>query len=133
MLGLASTLMTWYGELDKLLNFLGLGLTVLGLIFGTSIFLLRRRSDYQPTFRVPFYPLPPVLYLLSCVFIMTMSFISDWEQAAKAVAVVLIGAPIYWAAASRWELDGAFKPTDVRSWAWVATTRPKPYRRRLGM
>jgi basic amino acid/polyamine antiporter, APA family len=98
ILGLASTLMTWYGELDKLLNFLGLGLTVLGLIFGTSIFLLRRRSDYQPTFRVPFYPLPPVLYLLSCVFIMTMTFVSDWEQAAKAVAVVLVGAPIYWAA-----------------------------------
>jgi len=96
LLGAPSAAMVWYGDLDRLLNFLGTGLTALGVVFGLSIFLLRRQPDYRPPFRLPLYPLPTILYLASCLFMLGMGFVSDWNQTAGAVGVVVAGAPVYW-------------------------------------
>ena len=101
LLGISSAAMTWYGDLDRLLNVLGIGMTALGLLFGTSIFLLRRQPDYQPPFHVPAYPLPPILYLISCAFMIIMGFVSDWKETSQALFVVAVGAPIYWLARGR--------------------------------
>jgi APA family basic amino acid/polyamine antiporter len=102
MLGIPTAAAVWYGKLIGLLELLGTGLNALGIIFAASIFVLRRQPDYRPVFRVPLYPLPPLVYLSACVAILGVSLKSRFEPTAISLGVILLGAPIYWAA-KRWK------------------------------
>ena len=75
---------------------LGTGLNALGIIFAASIFVLRRRPDYRPAFRVPLYPIPPLVYLVSCVGILGVSLATRFSPTAISLGVILLGAPIFW-------------------------------------
>ena len=48
---------------QELLKFTTVGLVLLTSLAVTSVFVLRRRTAEAEKFRVPFYPLPPLLYL----------------------------------------------------------------------
>jgi APA family basic amino acid/polyamine antiporter len=95
ILGVPSAAMVWYAKLDELINFLGIGLTGLGVMFAVSIFVLRRQPDYRPVYRVPLYPLPPLVYLGSCLFILGMKSAENWKQPLLAVGVILLGVPVH--------------------------------------
>jgi APA family basic amino acid/polyamine antiporter len=102
MLGIPTAAAVWYGKLIGLLELLGAGLNALGIVFAASIFVLRRRPDYRPAFRVPLYPLPPLVYLVACVGILGVSLATRFEPTAISLGVILLGAPIYWLARRNW-------------------------------
>src|SRR5262249_23736341 len=65
-----------------------------------AVFLLRRRTGYAPSFRVPGYPVTPVLFLLTCGWLIGNALTnpaSRWSAAAV-LGIVAAGIPVYWIA-----------------------------------
>src|SRR5262249_47723191 len=54
----------WSGSFEELLKYAAVGLAVLSGLTVVSVFTIRRRSDLAHPYRLPLYPLPPLLYLL---------------------------------------------------------------------
>src|SRR4029079_16274038 len=68
-----------------------------------AVFPLRRRADYDPSFRVPLYPLVPFLFIASTVFLLVNAIIdpsSRWATLAVLGGIVL-GIPVYYMTVGR--------------------------------
>jgi basic amino acid/polyamine antiporter, APA family len=62
-----------------------------------AVFVLRRRADWKPAFRVPGYPVVPALFILATVYLLASSLVepsSRWPTVAV-MAVTLAGIPVY--------------------------------------
>jgi amino acid transporter len=68
-----------------------------------SIYVLRKRPDYDPPFRVPLYPVVPALFVLATVFLLVNAIIdpgSRWATVAV-LGIILLGIPVYYATVGR--------------------------------
>jgi len=68
-----------------------------------SIFVLRKRADYDPPFRVPFYPIVPALFILATLFLLGNAIVdpvSRWPTLAV-LGVIVLGAPVYYLTVGR--------------------------------
>jgi amino acid transporter len=68
-----------------------------------SIYVLRKRPDYDPPFRVPLYPVVPALFVLATVFLLANAIIdpgSRWATVAV-LGIILLGIPVYYATVGR--------------------------------
>jgi basic amino acid/polyamine antiporter, APA family len=68
-----------------------------------SIFVLRKRPDYDPPFRVPLYPIVPALFILATCFLLGNAIIdpsSRWWT-IFVLAVIAAGVPLYYATVGR--------------------------------
>lgn len=68
-----------------------------------SIFVLRRRPDYDPPFRVPGYPVVPILFVLATIYLLANAVIdpsSRWPTVAT-LGVIVVGIPVYFATVGR--------------------------------
>lgn len=78
-----------------------------------AVFTLRRRPDYDPPFRVPLYPVVPILFILataSLLFNAVMEPSSRWPTVAV-LAAILVGIPVYYATVGRRRpLEAAVEP-----------------------
>ncbi|MDA1080637.1 MAG: amino acid permease [Gemmatimonadetes bacterium] len=63
-----------------------------------AIFRLRRRPDYKPTFRVPLYPVVPLLFVTSVLFLLGNAIVQPESRVSTLVVlgVVAAGAPVYY-------------------------------------
>ncbi|MEC4815800.1 MAG: amino acid permease [Scytonema sp. PMC 1069.18] len=72
------------------------------LLSGISLFVLRlREPEVESPFRVPFYPLTPILFCLICAYLLYSSLAYTGIGALLGVAVVLAGVPLLWIARYR--------------------------------
>ena len=63
-----------------------------------SVFVLRRRADYAPSFRVPGYPVVPALFVLATAYILVNAIIDPvgrWPTLFT-LGLVVLGVPVYW-------------------------------------
>ncbi len=68
-----------------------------------SIFVLRKRADYDPPFRAPFYPIVPALFILATLFLLGNAIIdptSRWPTVAV-LGIILLGVPVYYLTVGR--------------------------------
>lgn len=68
-----------------------------------AIFPLRRRAGFTPRFRTPGYPVVPVVFVLSALFLLGNALIdpsSRWGTVAV-LAAILIGIPVYYGTVGR--------------------------------
>ncbi len=68
-----------------------------------SIFVFRKRADYDPPYRTPFYPVVPALFILATLFLLGNAIIdpsSRWPTLAV-LGIILIGIPVYLATVGR--------------------------------
>ncbi len=68
-----------------------------------AIFRLRRNPSYKPSFRVPGYPVVPLLFVVSVVYLLANGFInpaSRW-MTIGVFAVLLAGTPVYYLTVGR--------------------------------
>lgn len=68
-----------------------------------SIFRLRGRPDYQPSFRCPGYPVVPLLFLVAVLYLLGNAFVQEssrW-QTAGVLGVCLLGVPLYYVTVGR--------------------------------
>jgi amino acid transporter len=65
------------------------------LLVGVALFVLRRREPGRPLpFRVPAYPATPLLFCLSCLFMLHASLAYTGVGALIGLAVILAGVPL---------------------------------------
>jgi amino acid transporter len=68
-----------------------------------AIFVLRRRKDYDPPFRVPLYPIVPALFIVATLFLLANALIdpsSRWATAAV-LGIIVAGVPVYYLTVGR--------------------------------
>ncbi len=68
-----------------------------------SVFVLRRRADYDPPFRAPLYPIVPALFILATLFLLVNAIIdpsSRWPTLAV-LGVIVAGVPVYYGTVGR--------------------------------
>jgi APA family basic amino acid/polyamine antiporter len=76
------------------------------LLVGVSYFVLRRREpDQEKPFRAPFHPLAPILFCLTCAYLLYASLVYTGLGALVGLAVLLIGVPVVWLAMPRTSLQ----------------------------
>jgi APA family basic amino acid/polyamine antiporter len=61
---LAAAALVWAGTFRELLDYASVGLAVLTGLTVSSVFALRRRTDLPQPYRLPLYPLPPLIFLV---------------------------------------------------------------------
>ncbi|MDP9176619.1 MAG: amino acid permease [Gemmatimonadota bacterium] len=68
-----------------------------------SVFVFRKRADYDPPFRVPLYPLVPAIFILSTIFLLSNAIVdpgSRWPTLGVLGGIVA-GIPVYYATVGR--------------------------------
>lgn len=88
-------LFLWSGTFEQVLNFTGYGLAVVSTLVVSPIFVLRRRADFKPTFRVPFYPLTPIVFLTASAAMLIGGAIDNPWNAVASVGSILAAFPIF--------------------------------------
>jgi len=63
-----------------------------------GIFLLRRRPDYRPAYRVWGYPWVPIVFVLASLTIVVNQVVSDPRESAIGLALVAAGVPVFYLA-----------------------------------
>lgn len=93
--GALALLFLWSGTFEEVLNFTGYGLAVISTLVVSPIFVLRRRPDFRPSFRVPFYPLTPVLFLVASLAMLVGGAIENPWNAASSLLCILAAFPVF--------------------------------------
>lgn len=68
-----------------------------------AVFPLRKRADYDPPFLVPGYPVVPLLFVFSTIYLLANAIIdpsSRWGTLAV-LATILVGIPVYYLTVGR--------------------------------
>jgi len=68
-----------------------------------SVFVLRRRPGYAPVFRTPGYPVVPILFIASIIYLMGNALVDPSTRAwtLATFGVILLGIPVYYATVGR--------------------------------
>ena len=68
-----------------------------------SIFVLRKRADYDAPFRVPLYPVVPALFVLASLFLLGNAVIDAGSRVPTLAvfAIILVGVPVYFLTVGR--------------------------------
>jgi amino acid transporter len=68
-----------------------------------SIFRLRRRPGYAPSFRVPLYPLPPLLFMASVLYLLGNAIVQPSSRLSTlaVLGVCAAGIPVYYLTVGR--------------------------------
>ena len=68
-----------------------------------AMFVLRKRADYLPSFRTPGYPIVPLLFVLSTIYLLANAIITPSSRAATLITlgVVAIGIPVFYMTVGR--------------------------------
>jgi amino acid transporter len=63
-----------------------------------AIFVLRRRSDFRPSFRTPLYPVLPIVFILATIFLLANALIDESSRllTAMVLGLILAGIPVYY-------------------------------------
>ena len=62
-----------------------------------AVFVLRRRSDYKPPFRVPGYPVVPSVFIVATILLLGNAIVDPASRLATlaVIGVILLGIPIF--------------------------------------
>ena len=68
-----------------------------------ALFVVRRRANYAPAFRLPGYPFVPALFVLSAIYLLANALIdpSSRGPTALTLGIVLLGIPVYYMTVGR--------------------------------
>jgi amino acid transporter len=74
-----------------------------------AVFILRRRADYNPPFRVPGYPVVPAIFIAATILLLGNAIIDPASRAATlaVLGVILLGIPVFFLTKSRRAADGS--------------------------
>jgi APA family basic amino acid/polyamine antiporter len=92
--GAIAAVMVLFGTFDQLLTYMGFSLGIFPLLAVFGVFKVRR-MNLSP-YKMPGFPLAPVLYILAGIAILTLAFFQRPIESSIAIATVLVGIPVYW-------------------------------------
>ena len=97
VLGAWAIVLAWSGSFNALLNYTTVG-EYLGHMFGVgTLFWYRKHFIDQPApYRVPFYPLLPLLFVLTVFAVIVASAIYSPGNAGMSLLITAMGVPVYY-------------------------------------
>lgn len=87
--------LVWSGSFLQLLDYTSVGLAAISALVVASVFPLRRRN-VPNTYRLPLYPIPPLLYLGLIAWTVTEQLIDEKKRwpAVFSLGTILVGIPL---------------------------------------
>ncbi len=64
-------------------------------LVGLSLFIFRRRNGEGTTFRVPLYPVTPLIFCATCLYLVYSSLMYTGLGAIAGVLIIALGVPLY--------------------------------------
>jgi APA family basic amino acid/polyamine antiporter len=91
-----STVLAASGTFDQLTNMATLSYALFWIPVSLAVIVLRRRLPDAPRpYRVPLYPLVPVVFALVMLWIVASALITSPKESCAAIALILLGLPLY--------------------------------------
>ena len=91
-----SAILAASGTFEQLLTYVVFTSWIFYALGALSVFVLRRKKPLaQRPFRVPGYPLTPILFVVSAAIIVINAIITQPTRAAVGLGLVLLGAPVF--------------------------------------
>ena len=94
--GIWSAMLAMSGKYGDLLEYVVFAALLFYVATVAAVMVLRKtKPDFERPFKIPFYPLLPVLYLITSVAIMGGQVFAKFENSGKGLLIILSGLPIY--------------------------------------
>ena len=93
--GVWAVLLTLSGTYGQLLDYVVFGDWIFFGLTAATLFVVRRRGEPHEGYRVPFYPLAPLLFCLAAVYVVAGSILSNPRNAAIGALLIAAGAPVF--------------------------------------
>jgi APA family basic amino acid/polyamine antiporter len=103
-IALWSAVLALSGTFEQLLTYVVFTAWIFYAMGGVAVLILRRKEPNTPRpFRVPGYPITPLLFVASAVVLVANTVVAQPQRAVTGLAVVLIGTPAFflWRAKAR--------------------------------
>ena len=96
LLAVASIGLALTGTFAQLLNYSTVGDWIgMAAVIGTLFWYNRRQSDAAVSFRVPLYPLLPIVFLIVVLWVVAVTCVRNPHDALMGVLITLAGLPVY--------------------------------------
>ncbi len=94
---LLAMLYVFTGSAMTLVIYMGFALNIFPVLAVIGLMYIRHaRPDLRSPYRIPFYPLVPLVYILFTVAMMTAALLTRTKTSLFAIAIVIIGIPIFY-------------------------------------
>lgn len=87
----------WTGTFESIVIYASVGLSLFSMLSMSAIFVLRfKRPDLPRPFRVPWYPITPLIYLTLTGMLLIAAFVSRPDVSTISLASLALGVPVYY-------------------------------------
>jgi len=84
------------GSFDTLTNLAVFVMWIFFVMCVAGIFILRsKHKDLETPYKVPFYPIVPLIGIVGGIYILVSTFITDSSNAIYGIVMTLVGLPVY--------------------------------------
>lgn len=91
--GVIAAVLVIFGTFDQILTYMGFSLGIFPILSVVGVFKLRRLK--LETYRMPGYPLVPIIYIISGVVILTLAYFQRPLESSVAMGIMLMGIPVF--------------------------------------
>lgn len=92
-----AVLMMLLGNFDHLTDMIVFVMWFFSLLIFIAVFILRKREpDLKRPYRIPGYPVVPIIAILGGVFILVTTIITEFWLAVIGVLITILGIPVYY-------------------------------------
>ncbi len=95
LISVLSIIMALTSSFEWLINYIGLTLILFTLLTTIGLFILRKNKNYRPIFKVPFYPIVPILFIAMNIWIMYFVIQSQTNAAYMSLITLAVGFLVY--------------------------------------
>lgn len=88
-------LMILSSSFQWLINYIGITLIIFTTITALGIFILRKRKDYSPIFKMPFYPLPALIFIVLNGWILVYMSLKEFSVLIFSLMTIFVGWMVY--------------------------------------
>ncbi len=92
--GLIASVLVLFGTFDQILTYMGFSLGIFPILSVIGVFKLRRRGE--SVFKLPGYPVVPLVYIAAGAAILTLGFLERPVESSIALGMVFLGVPVFW-------------------------------------
>ncbi len=92
--GIISVVIILSGTFDQILTYMGFSLGIFPIITVFGLFKLRQKGLSK--LKLPGYPLTPILFILTSVIMLVLSFMERPVESSIAILTILVGIPAYY-------------------------------------
>ena len=97
MQGIWAIILVWSGTFDQLTDMLIFSAFIFYGAIAIGVLVMRKREpDYPRPYKVNFYPITPIFFILCCLFLIGVTLYNQPKEALSGLGLIALGIPFYW-------------------------------------